>query len=184
MKTPRLSLFAVALSLATSLAEDLRPGAKSALRALPTHFAEEIVRLSADNGRPNPTRWYVLARNRKEAGPFLKDPLYSITIANGQLSEARRYVDLREILNRRNFVDPSRVRVDSSEAFEITRNALGPAGERMQSASYQLTQPGPQADPIWHIWAYGRFNRYIGMVKLSAKSGDVISTRKAILPIL
>jgi hypothetical protein len=181
MKTRSLLLFAVTLSLATSLAEDLRPSAKTALQDLPPHFAKEIVRVSADDGRPNPTHWYVLARNRLEPGPFLKNPLYSITIANGQLSEAKRYVDLREILNRRNFVDPSRVRVDSAEAFEIARNALGPVGQGMQSASYQLTQRGP-SDPIWHIWAYGKFNRYIGMVKLSAKSGEVLSIRRAIFP--
>jgi hypothetical protein len=180
MKSSLLLLFAVAISFSTSLAKDPQTGAKAALQALPRHFASEVVRLSADNGRPNPTRWYVLARNRAEPGLLVKNPLYSITIVNGQLSEAKRYIDVRQILNQRNFIQVGRVRVDSSRAFEIARNALGSAGQEMRSASYQLTQRRPSADPIWEVWAYGKSNRYLGVVKLSAGSGDVLSTRKAI----
>ena len=61
-------LLAVAISLSKALAEDSPDGAKTALRALPPHFARQVVRLSADRGRPNPAKWYVLARNPEEAG--------------------------------------------------------------------------------------------------------------------
>ena len=61
----------------------------------------------------------------------------------------------------------------------IARNGLGPAGQGMRSASYQLTQTGRAADPIWEVWAYGSANRYLGVVKLSARSGNVISSKKA-----
>jgi hypothetical protein len=149
----------------------------TALQALPPQFAREVVRLSADNGRPDPMRWYVLARNRREGGLFVKNPLYSITITDGQISEAKRFVDARQIFNRRNFINTPSVRIDSSVAFSIARNALGPAGERMRSASYQLTQRGPAADPIWEVWAYGNSNRYLGVVTLSARTGAVISTK-------
>ena len=47
----------------------------------------------------------------------------------------------------------------------------------MRSASYQLTQTGRAADPIWEVWAYGSANRYLGVVKLSARSGNVISSQ-------
>lgn len=177
-------LASVVFSLSTALAEDPSNGAKAALEALPSHFAREVVRLSADNGRPNPAKWYVLARNPEEAGLIVKNPLYSITIAGGELSEAKRYVDARQIFNRRNFVNIERVRLDSAEAFQIARDALGPAGQKMASASYQLTQTGPAADPIWDVWAYGKSSHYIGVVRLSAKSGDVISSKKAGLPSL
>ena len=177
-------LVAVGLSLSTTLAGDPPSGAIAALRALPPQFTREVVRLSADNGRPNPARWYVLARNPDEAGLIVKNPLYSITIVRGQLSEAKRYVDARQIFNQRNFINLARVRVDSSEAFQIARESLGSAGQKMLSASYQLTQTGPGADPIWDVWAYGRSNHYIGVVKLSAKSGDVISSKKAGFPSL
>ena len=186
MKTLTLPVYlvAVAFSLSTALAEDSQNGAKTALGALPPHFAREVVRLSADTGRPNPAKWYVLARNPEEAGLIVKNPLYSITIARGQLSEAKRYLDARQIFNQRNFINLARVRVDSDEAFDIARNSLGPAGQKMVSASYQLTQTGPAADPIWDVWAYGRSSHYIGVVRLSAKSGDVISSKKAGLPSL
>jgi hypothetical protein len=182
MKTFILFLFAISLS--TLLAEDPRTGAKAALQALPPHFAREVVRLSADNGRPNPSRWYVLARNPEEGGLLVKNPLYSITITNGQLSEAKRYVDARQIRNQRNFINIGWVRLDSVQAFEIARTALGAAGAGVRSVSYQLTQTGPSADPLWEVWAYGKSNHYIGVVKLSAKSGDVISTKKAGFPSL
>ena len=175
-----LSAFSIAIgfTLLTALAENPQNGAIEALQALPPHFTDQIVRASADNGRPNPARWYVLARNPREAGFLVKDPVYSITIVRGQLSEAKRSLDVRQVMNRRNFVDLARVRVDSDQAFEIARNALGSAGERMRSASYQLTQIGPAADPIWDVWAYGKRDRYLGVVRLSARTGDVISSRR------
>lgn len=172
---------AIGFALSTALGDNPQNGAIGALQALPPHFADQIVRVSADNGRPNPARWYVLARNPREAGFLVKDPLYSITIVRGQLSEAKRSLDARQVMNRRNFVDLARVRVDSDQAFEITRNALGSAGEKMRSASYQLTQIGPAADPIWDVWAYGKRDRYLGVVRLSARTGDVISSRKPLL---
>jgi hypothetical protein len=175
-------LVAVALSISTTLAQDPQNGAKAALQALPSHFKRDVVRLSADNGRPNPSRWYVLARNPEEAGLIVKNPLYSITIVRGQLAEAKRYVDARQIFNQRNFINIGRVRVDSAKAFQIARDSLGAAGQKMVSASYQLTQTGPDADPIWDVWAYGKSSHYIGLVKLSARSGAVISSKKAGFP--
>jgi hypothetical protein len=182
MKPSTLLLFTAIISFSTSFADEPQPGAGAALQALPPHFAREVVRVSADNGRPNPRQWYVLARNRNEAGLFVKNPLYSITITNGQLSEAKRFVDARQIFNQRNFINLPSVRIDSSVAFSIARNALGPAGQRMRSASYQLTQTGRAADPIWEVWGYGSSNRYLGVVRLSARTGAVISTQPARFP--
>ena len=104
MKTFALLLFPAIISSLTSFAEESGPGIRAALQALPPHLATQVVRITADNGRPNPTRWYVLARNRREAGLFLRNPLYSITITDGQLSEAKRFVDARQIFNQRNFI--------------------------------------------------------------------------------
>ena len=124
----------------------------------------------------------MLARNRSEAGLFDRNPLYSITIANGQIAEAKRFVDARQIFNRRNFVNLASVRIDSSVAFSIARNALGETGQGMRSASYQLTQKGSAADPIWEVWGYGSSNRYLGLVRLSARTGAVIATEPARFP--
>jgi hypothetical protein len=172
-------LMAVALSLAATFAEDSQNGAKAALHALPPQFTSQIVRLSADNGRPIPKRWYVLARTTRAAGFPVRGLLYSVTIVRGELAETKPSLDARQVLNR-NFIDLARVRIDSGEAFEIARNALGRAGEKMRSASYQLTQTRPATDPVWEVWAYGKSNRYLGVVKLSAATGEVISSRKAL----
>ena len=52
---------AIGFALSTALGDNPQNGAITALQALPPHFADQIVRVSADNGRPNPARWYVLA---------------------------------------------------------------------------------------------------------------------------
>ena len=106
MKISSLLLLAAIFSLSTSFARESRTGAGPALQALPPHFAREVVRLSADNGGPDPM---VGKRSREIArGLFVKNPLYSITIANGQISEAKRFVDARQILKRRNFIQHSK----------------------------------------------------------------------------
>ena len=79
----------------------------------------------------------MLAKNPEEAGLIVKNPLYSIVIDRGQLVEAKRYVDARQIFNQKNFINLARARVDSAEAFQIARDSLGPAGQKMVSASYQ-----------------------------------------------
>jgi hypothetical protein len=174
-------LIAMAISLSTARAATPQIGAQAALRTLPPDFANHVVKLTADNGRPNPRRWYVLARNPQARRLLIKDPLYSITIVAGHIAEAKRSLDVRQIFERRT-IDLSKVRIDSGEAFEIARNALGRRGEKMRSASYQLTQRGPAADPVWEVWAYGRRNFYLGVVRLSATTGAVISSRKSWLP--
>ena len=174
-------VLAVAFSLSNALAEDSPNGAKTALGSSAT--LRQIGVGSPQIWKAESTRLYLLARNPEELAD-VANPLYSITIAGGQLSEAKRYVDVRQIFNQRNFINIAKVRVDSDEAFQIARDSLGPAGQKMVSASYQLTQTGPAADPIWDVWAYGRSSHYIGVVRLSAKSGDVISSKKAGFPSL
>ena len=151
MKTFALLLFPAIISCLTSFAEESRPGVRAALQALPPHLAKQVVRISADNGRPDPMRGYVLARNRSEAGLFLRNPLYSITITDGQLSEAKRFVDARQIFNQRNFINIPSVRIDSSVAFSIARNALGPAASACAVPAINSLSEG--APPI----RFGRF---------------------------
>ena len=113
---------------------------------------------------------------------LVKNPLYSITIADGQLSEAKRYVDARQIFNRRNFINLARVRVSSASHSPSRETPSVRKDAGMRSASYQLTQTGRSADPVWDVWAYGSSNRYLGVVRLSATSGAVISTKDSRFP--
>jgi len=177
MKISIFSTCSLALAVMLSVAEAQVPqsDALAALRVLPPQFANRVVRLSADNGRPNPARWYVLARNSRDV------LVHSIVIARGQVTSVRPSLDARQILNRRNFINLSRVRVDSNEAFEIARSALGGAGQRMRSASYRLTQTGPGADPLWEVWAYGKRDGYLGVVQISAQTGSVFSAERGLL---
>jgi hypothetical protein len=150
MKISTLLMFATAISLSTPPAGNDRTGARAALRALPPHFVNEVVRLSADNGRPNPTRWYVLARNRKAGGLLVKNPLYGITLVNGQLSEAKRSFDVRQILNQRNFINLGKIHVDSAEAFGIAEN-----GDWSENAKRQLSTHSKRTVSRSHLGGMG-----------------------------
>jgi hypothetical protein len=51
----------------------------------------------------------------------------------------------------------------------------------MRSASYQLIQTGPGADPLWEVWAYGKRDGYLGVVQISAQTGSVFSAERGLL---
>ena len=148
-------LVAAAFSLSSTLATDSPNGAITALAALPSHFARDVVRLSADRGRPNPGRWYVLARNPEEAGLIVKNPLSSITIAGGQLSEAKRYVDARQIFKLHQYCKGARrFRRCFSNRQGIPRDCRTEDGERQLSTHPNRARRRPrmgclgvQADP-------------------------------------
>ena len=165
----------------TSFAEESRPGLRAALQARPPHLAKQVVRVSADNGRPDPMRVCAGQKSPRGGLVFEKAPLQHHDHRRTTFrSEA--VVDARQIFNQSNFINIPSVRIDSSVAFSIARNALGAADERMRSASYQLTQRGSTADPIWEVWGYGSSNRYLGVVRLSARTGAVLSTKQALFP--
>jgi len=142
------------------------------MQALPQRFQNGILRLSADNGRPNPETWYLVARDRSEdAAPR------NFTVVDGQVASQRVALNLRTLLNAPSPISLDRVQVDSRDAWDIAQRFSANQGSRLGSVSYLLQQEGRNAAPIWTVWCYEPNGRYIGVVSFLATTGAITSSR-------
>ncbi|MEX1119092.1 MAG: hypothetical protein WEB60_09885 [Terrimicrobiaceae bacterium] len=144
--------------------------AKQAAFSLPDRFRESIVKISADNGTPDPKDWYFVCRAAHSA-----DGILSITVRNGRIIQQKPTLDLRVALGNYSKINLSKVLVDSRGAFAIAQRYVSKEkGATLGNVSYLLQQSGDDADPIWSIWCYDPSVRYLGLLKLMASTGDVI----------
>jgi hypothetical protein len=154
-----------------ALAQSVSNTALGALSVLPPQYQNYIVKLSADNGNPNPAEWYILAyRGSPEEG------LFSIAIANGEIIEEKPSFNLGELFKNPSPIAVERIAIDSPTAFEIAEELAAANGRNLDTVSYVLQQTGPDSAPVWQIWCYDRGGRYFGYLEIVATSGAVIST--------
>lgn len=144
-------------------------GAKAALALVPATYGDGILKLSADNGTPNPPTWYILAKKTE-------GEIYSITISQGQITEEKPSFNLRALLGNPTAIDLSKVTIGSNGAFEIAGGYCAKKGRKLASVSYALQQKGPDAAPVWAVWCYGGDGSYIGYLEILATTGDVVSS--------
>ena len=161
----------MAVSSHTAIPQSVSNSALGALSILPPQFQGYVVKLSADNGNPNPPEWYVLAyRGSPEAG------LFSITIADGEIVQQKPSLNLGELFKSPSPIAVERIAIDSPTAFEIAQELAAANGRNLDTVSYVLQQTGLDSAPIWQIWCYDRGGRYFGYLEIIATSGAVIST--------
>ena len=152
-------------------AQSVSNSALGALSVLPPEYQGYIVKLSADNGNPNPPEWYILAyRGSPEEG------LFSIAIANGEIVQEKPSFNLGELFKNPSPIAVERIAIDSPTAFEIAQEVAAANGRNLDTVSYVLQQTGPDSAPVWQIWCYDRGGRYFGYLEIVATSGAVIST--------
>jgi hypothetical protein len=145
--------------------------ALGALSILPPQYQGCVVKLSADNGTPDPPQWYVLAyRGSPEEG------LFSITIADGEIVQEKPSFNLGELFKNPSPIAMERMTIDSPAAFGIAQQFAAANGKNLQSVSYVLQQIGPDSAPVWKIWCYDRGGNYFGYIEIAATNGTVIST--------
>ncbi|GAB4174155.1 MAG: hypothetical protein Fur0032_13830 [Terrimicrobiaceae bacterium] len=144
--------------------------ALDAANVLPEKYRSKIIKISADNGTPNPAAWYFLCRTAHS-----RDGILSITVQDGSIVQQKPSLDLRALAGEYSRINLSKVAVDSRGAFEIARRYCNSKGTPLVNASYALQQQGSDATPIWSVWCYDRDTRYIGLVRILASTGDVIS---------
>jgi hypothetical protein len=145
--------------------------ALGALSILPPDYQAFVVKLSADDGNPDPAQWYVLAyRGSPEGG------LFSITIAHGELVQLKPSLNLGELFRNPNPIAVERIAIDSPDAFQIAHGLAAANGKDLGAVSYVLQQTGEEATPVWQIWCYDPTGRYFGYVAIAATDGSVIST--------
>jgi hypothetical protein len=145
-------------------------GALAALNALPLQYRSGVLKVSADNGVPNPTTWYIVAKNSRQ-----DEAMYQIAIAQGQVISEKISLDLRAAI-KNSSIDLSKVLVDSAGAWAAGEAYCTRKGKKLGNASYALQQQGRDAAPVWSIWCYDANVKYIGLVKVLATTGAVISS--------
>ncbi len=163
------AFFAIVLILSASAAH-AGQSAKQAAAALPERFRANIVKVSADNGTPDPPQWYFVCR-----ASHGEDGIVSITVKKGAITQQKPSLDLRVALGDYSRIDLSKVLVDSRGAFSIAERYVSKEkGTVLANASFLLQQAGVDASPIWSIWCYDASVKYIGLIKILASTGDVI----------
>lgn len=165
MTTKILPLF---LIFAAPLAWAGQSAGKAAY-VLPEKYRNAIVKISADNGTPDPPAWYFLCR-----ASHSDEGIVSITVQDGAITEQKPSLNLRVLLGNYSPIDLSRVKVDSRGAWEIATRFAKERGKNLANASYALQQEGTDAIPVWSIWGYDPSMSYIGLVKILSSTGDVI----------
>ena len=143
-------------------------GALAAIEAVPVYLRDGIVKITADNGTPNPPTWYITAKNGSGEA-------YSVTVSQGQLVEEKPSLNLRALLTNPSTINRARLRVGSNGAWTAAEQYVLKKGKTLGSVSYVLEQKGRDAAPIWSIWCYGRDGSSIGYLQVLADTGTVIN---------
>lgn len=166
------SLLATAFCLLTIVQANADAGtALSAVEALPIKYKHGVIKISADNGDPEPPQWYFVAKNSDR-----DDVTYSITVVQGQITAEKPTLDLRALIRDAAPINFSRVTLDSAGAWAIAEKYVTANGKKLGSVSYALQQQGRDATPIWSVWCYDLNTRYLGLLQILATDGTVISS--------
>jgi len=164
---------ALAVLLASAVSLFAQPagtdGVKAAIAAVPAHLRDGIVKITADNGKPNPPTWYVLAKNAS-------DEVFSVSIADGQVTEEKPSLNLRALFGQPSPINLGKLTIGSDGAWAAAQSYVAKKGKTLGSVSYALEQKGRNAAPLWSIWCYGPDGSYIGYLEILATTGAVVSS--------
>ncbi len=146
-------------------------GFLDAVQTLPPEYRQGLVKVSADDGNPDPETWYFLARNANKA-----NDVYSLEVEGGALTQEKPSLDFRALLGKPTAISLAQVQIDSLGAWDIAALWCQSRGQRLATASYVLKQTGASAAPVWSVWCYDPDGNTIGEVQILATSGSIISS--------
>jgi len=145
-------------------------GAKAAMALVPPLYGDGILKVTADNGTPNPPTWYITAKKTE-------GEVYSITVSKGQITQEKPSLNLRALLGNPTPINLAKVAIDSNGAWDIAMGHCTKKGKTLGSVSYALQQKGADAAPVWAVWCYAEGSGdYIGYLEILATTGAVVST--------
>jgi hypothetical protein len=178
MKFPAL-LLALILPLAAraDITDPAQPssavpgGFLDAVQILPPEYRQGLVKVSADDGKPNPETWYFLARNAVKA-----NDVYALEVTNGALTLEKPSFDFRALLGKPTSISLPRIQIDSLGAWDIAATFSQSRGRQLGSVSYVLEQKGTSAAPVWSVWCYDPKGADIGEIQILATNGSIISS--------
>ncbi|MEO6847264.1 MAG: hypothetical protein ABI443_07070 [Chthoniobacterales bacterium] len=147
-------------------------GVRANVAALPDKYKNTIIKISADGGKPNPLDWYITARNTDR-----NRAVYNVTIAHGDIRDEGHTRDPRAMLSMASPINIEKLLIDTDVAWKVAQDFVHAKGKTLGSISYVIEQDGKNATPTWSLWCYSPHNGYIGMVKILATTGDVITSK-------
>lgn len=146
--------------------------ALAALSALPDNYAQYVVRVSADNADPDPETWYVMTYK-----DTMNSPLRSVAITKGKIKQDEISLNPASYLRSRTPINPDRVKIDSTRAYQIAEAYCVANNKKLDSVSFALSQQGKASVPVWEIWCYDSKEKPLGYLKISASEGGVFTAK-------
>jgi hypothetical protein len=146
--------------------------ALAALSILPDNYAQNVVRVSADNADPDPETWYVMTYKGT-----MNSPLRSLAISDGEIKRDDASYNPAAYLRSRTPINPDRVLIDSPRAYQIAEAYCIANNKQLDSVSFALSQQGKAAVPVWEIWCYDSKEKPLGYLKISATEGSVFTAK-------
>ncbi len=146
--------------------------AVAALSILPDNYAQNVVRVTADNAAPDPETWYVMTYK-----DTMNSPLRSLAISDGEIKRDETSLNPAAYLRSRTPINPDRVKIDSPRAYQIAEAYCIANNKELDSVSFALSQQGKAAVPVWEIWCYDKKEKSLGYLKISATEGSVFTAK-------
>ena len=130
---------------------------------------EAILGLAGYDGAPSPERWYVLVGKPGSTTYLREVPFADGKAGTGRVIEARTGQDLPHLP-----IAPETLRCSATEAHRIAAARGDVAGARWASVHYHLRVRDEGAEPVWLLTFVSRAQVKVGLVYLSARTGEVL----------
>ena len=164
----RKILVALMICAAPALAQE-QFTAYDALRVVGVHVNRDavnhVVSVTGTRGSPQPKTWRILIADRGS--------VREIQVRNGQVVSDRPTSVAGSAEG--SSINPARLNLDSSGAFQVASHIADRSGTRFDSASYTL-RSGPHDDPVWIVTLHAVNGQPVGTIHIGANRGNVTRT--------
>jgi hypothetical protein len=146
------------------------PTALDAVRALPEGVRNNLARIEAPEGNPEPTRWHVLVHD-----PRAENGLREYVVANGELVAARELSQFAERLSANDVIGIAAVRVNSDKLVAVAQQYAAANNVSIAAMNFELRKEPSSALPLWRIGCLDSKGQPIGSLLISADAGKIVA---------
>ncbi len=145
-----------------------------AIASQPYAATAKVVKVRGERGDPAPAEWTFLLTDPKARGGFRE-----VTFSGGRITSERTPLrgleDIADLVP----IDSAAIQTDAGEAFKIThkeaeKNQLG-----FDWVHYVLTTDPDSRAPVWKIRLSDSMGAPVGVLRISAKNGSVVTALQA-----
>jgi len=142
---------------------------ESIFKGVELRQGEAVLGLAGYDGAPLPERWYVLIGTPGTTGALREVPVADGKAGTGRVIESRPGQDLPHLP-----IDPATLRCSAAEAHRIASARGEGSGARWAGVHYHLRVRDEGAEPVWLLTFVNRAQVKVGLVYLSARTGEVL----------